>query len=170
MTGFSVIVATLVFVGFLLLSSRFFCFVEMKSVAVRITKSLGLNIVDLDYSFEQIVYFVSLPSNIPTLKNAKQEDLVIKLDYRSLFFPRLTGIKIFIKTEEENIIISYLPTKDFRLPVLDQILEQGKINRDDYLKISTYKLIHQTTLNEIAEESYKQIRLGRNGKTVSEEA
>ncbi|MNW36959.1 hypothetical protein D3C74_139830 [compost metagenome] len=170
MTGFSVIVATLVFVGFLLLSSRFFCFVEMKSVAVRITKSLGLNIVDLDYSFEQIVYFVSLPSNIPTLKNAKQEDLVIKLDYRSLFFPRLTGIKIFIKTEEEDIIISYLPTKDFRLPVLDQILEQGKINRDDYLKISTYKLIHQTTLNEIAEESYKQIRLGRNGKTVSEEA
>ncbi|MBA9084653.1 hypothetical protein FHR92_001114 [Fontibacillus solani] len=170
MTGFSVIVATLVFVGLLLLSSRFFCFVEMKSVAVRITKSLGLNIVDLDYSFEQIVYFVSLPSNIPTLKNAKQEDLVIKLDYRSLFFPRLTGIKIFIKTEEEDIIISYLPTKDFRLPVLDQILEQGKINRDDYLKISTYKLIHQTTLNEIAEESYKQIRLGRNGKTVSEEA
>ncbi|MNO85493.1 hypothetical protein D3C76_768660 [compost metagenome] len=170
MTGFSVIVATLVFVGFLLLSSRFFCFVEMKSVAVRITKSLGLNIVELDYSFEQIVYFVSLPSNIPTLKNAKQEDLVIKLDYRSLFFPRLTGIKIFIKTEEEDIIISYLPTKDFRLPVLDQILEQGKINRDDYLKISTYKLIHQTTLNEIAEESYKQIRLGRNGKTVSEEA
>ncbi|MMZ60653.1 hypothetical protein D3C76_493230 [compost metagenome] len=164
--GFSVIIAVLTFVGLLLLSSRFFCFIEMKLVAVRITKSLGLNIVDLDYSFEQIVYFVSLPSNIPILKNANPEDLVVKLDYRSLFYPRLMGVKIFVKTadHDENIIISYLPTKDFRLPILDQILKQGKINEDDYLKISTCKLIHQTTLKEIAEEAYKQIRLGRNGK------
>ncbi|MNN42526.1 hypothetical protein D3C76_1407130 [compost metagenome] len=95
---------------------------------------------------------------------------MIKLDYRSIFYPRLMGIKIYIKTDDEDIIISYLPTKDFRLPILDQILEQGKINEDDYLKISTYKLIHQTTLKEIAEEAYKQIRLGRNGKETAEEA
>ncbi|MNO23752.1 hypothetical protein D3C76_135590 [compost metagenome] len=168
MAGFSVIIASVIFIGFILLSSRYFCLVEMKAVAKRITKSLGLNILDLDYSFEQIVYFVSLPSNIPTLKNAKPENLVIKLDYRSLFFPRLLGIKIYIKTDEEDIIISYLPIKDFRLPMLDQILEQGKINEEDYLKISTYKLIHQTTLREIAEESYKQIRFGRKGKEAAE--
>lgn len=161
MTGFSATIAIVVFCVLILISNRFFYYVEMKTVAVRITKSLGLNIVDLDYSFEQIVYFVSLPSNIPDIKNAKQEDLVIKLDYRSLFFPRLVGIKIYIKTDQENIMISYLPIKDFRLPVLDQILEQGVINEDDYLKISAYKLIHQRTLQEIAEETYNQIRLGR---------
>ncbi|MNI56760.1 hypothetical protein D3C73_1117820 [compost metagenome] len=93
---------------------------------------------------------------------------MIKLDYRSLFYPRLMGIKIYVKTVDEDIIISYLPTKDFRLPILDQILEQGKINEDHYLKISTYKLIHQTTLKEIAEEAYKQIRWGRNGKEIPE--
>lgn len=164
MTEFSVTIAIVVFSVLILISNRFFYFLEVKTVAVRITKSLGLNIVDLDYSFEQIVYFVSLPSNIPDIKNAKQEDLVIKLDYKSLFFPRLVGIKIYIRTDKEDIIISYLPIKDFRFPVLDQILEQGKINEDDYLKISTYKLIHQRTLQEIAEEAYNQIRLGRKAK------
>lgn len=166
MTGFSATIAIVVFSVLILISNRLFYYIEMKTVAVRITKSIGLNIVDLDYSFEQIVYFVSLPSNIPNIKNAKQENLVIKLDYRSLFFPRLVGIKIYIRTEQEDIIISYLPIKDFRLPALDQILEQGKINEADYLKISTYKLIHQRTLQEIAEEVYNQIRLGRKAKKV----
>jgi hypothetical protein len=103
---------------------------------------------------------ISLPSNLPIIKNVKPEELTIELDYTSLIFPQLSGIKIYIKTNKEKMVLAYLPTKDFRLPTLDQMLEQGKINEGDYLKISTYKLIHQTTLKEITGEVYKQLQIG----------
>ncbi|MEK4513366.1 hypothetical protein EJP82_08855 [Paenibacillus anaericanus] len=164
MTGFSVIVVVLIFASIIILSSRFFYSMELQAVTRRLTKSHGFQILKLDYSFEQIVYFVSLPTNIPTIRNAKQEDVVIKLDYRDLLFPRLLGIKIYIKTDMKHIILAYLPIKDFRLPALDQILEQGKIDGQDYLKISTYKLMHKTTLEQISDEVYKQIQVGRNRK------
>lgn len=166
MTGFSIIIVVLIFLLIIFTSSRFFYSLELRSVTRRLTNSLGFDIQHLDYSFEQIVYFVSLPSNIPTIKNAKQEDLVIKLDYRSPLFPRLSGVKIHIKTDTENMVLAYLPIKDFRFPALDQILLQGKIDETDYLKISTYKLIHEITLREISCEVYKQMQVGRDGKVA----
>jgi hypothetical protein len=162
MTGFSVII--IFFISIIFLSSRFFYSMELKSVTRGLTQSQGFHILELDYSFEQIVYFVSLPSNIQEIKDAKQSDLMIKLDYKSLLFPRLSGIKIVIKNETENIILAYLHVKDFRLPALDQILEQGKIDEREYLKISTYKLMHPTTLKEISDEVYMQMQVGRKGK------
>ncbi|MGF7047894.1 hypothetical protein J2T13_002400 [Paenibacillus sp. DS2015] len=73
-----------------------------------------------------------------------------------------------IRTDTDNLILAYLPIKDFRLPKLDQILEKGKIDETDYLKASTYKLMHQTTLKEISDEVYKQMQVGRRGKVASQ--
>lgn len=166
MTGFMIFLIIFIFIATILLTGRYFYFWELKSFTKKITRLLGLNILNLDFSFEQMVYFISLPSNLPIIKNAKKEDIEIEFDYASLFFPMLAGIKIVIKTDPEKRILAYLTIKDFRLPTLDQLQENGKIDEAAYLKISTYKLIHPSTLKEISDEVYKQLTLGRKNRAL----
>ncbi|RCX17782.1 hypothetical protein DFP94_108143 [Fontibacillus phaseoli] len=161
MTGFASFIIVLLFILMVLASGRFFYGRELKSRARKLSRTFHLEIPNMDYSFEQIVYFISLPTNIPSIRNASRDNLVIKLDYKSLIFPRLSGLKMYIKSEKEKILLAYLPIKDFRLPALDQILKQGKINESDYRNMSTCKLIHPATLKEINEEVYQQIQVGR---------
>ncbi len=169
-TGFVTFIIVLLFVLTIVVSGRYFYGLELRTKANKLTRSLGLKIAELDYSFEQIVYFASLPSNIPTIRNASRANLVIKLDYKSLFFPRLSGLKIYIKTDTERIILAYLPIKDFRLPSLDPLLEQGKIDESDYQKISICRLIHPATLKEISEEVFQQIQVGRKKRKPADTA
>lgn len=161
---FSSYIVVLLFVFILVASGRYFYCLELRWAARRLARKLGLDILNLAYSFEQIVYFVSLPSNIPNIRLASPENLVIKLDYRSLFFPRLFGLKMYLQTDKERIVLAYLPIKDFRLPALDKLQEEGKIKESDYLKMSTCKMIHPTTLKEISDEVFKQLQVGRNGR------
>ncbi|HLO12472.1 MAG TPA: hypothetical protein VK190_09675 [Pseudoneobacillus sp.] len=161
MMGFSVSLTVFIFITTIVLSSCLFYKVELKTLTNKVMKDLSLKIVELDFSFEQMVYFISLPSNLPVIKMAKKEDLSLELEYSSLFFPRLTGVKIYIQTNDEYVILSYLPIKDFRLPKLDQLLESGKINQTDYFNISSTKLMHPSTLNQIKDEVYKQLQLGK---------
>ncbi|KAA0546077.1 hypothetical protein FZW96_17330 [Bacillus sp. BGMRC 2118] len=154
----------LIFVAFflvILLTSRFFYIMELHAFSKRIEKVLNVDILELEFSFGQMVYFVSLPSNLPHIKNAKKEDVVIELEYGSYFFPEIRGIKVLVKDEYVTEVLAYLPITDFRLPSLDRLLTEEKINEDEYLKISMCKLMHPETVKEIAEETYKQIQVGR---------
>jgi hypothetical protein len=161
MMGFSVSLTVFIFAATIILSGPLFYKVELKAFTNKALKALSLKVVELDFSFEQMVYFISLPSNLPVIKSAKKDDLSLELEYSSLFFPRLTGVKIYIKTNGEYVIVSYLPIKDFRLPKLDQLLESGKINQSEYVKISSTKLMHPSTLNQIKDEVHKQLQLGK---------
>jgi hypothetical protein len=161
MMEFSVSLTIFIFAATIVLSGSFFYKMELKAFTSKALKTLSLKVIELDFSFEQMVYFISLPSNLPVVKSARKDDLSLELEYSSLFFPRLTGVKIYIKTNGEYVIISYLPIKDFRLPKLDQLLESGKINQSDYVKISSTKLMHPSTLNQIKDEVHKQLQLGK---------
>jgi hypothetical protein len=161
-TEFSVIFTVFMFVGFILVSGPYFYRMELKSLSKKMTTSLGVDILQLNCSLEQMVYFVSLPSNLPILQNAKKEDLLLECEYTSIFFPQLAGVKISIQNDAEKLMLAYLPIKNFRLPRLDRFLEEGKINENNYLKMSAYKLIHPTTIKEIKEDVYKQLEIGRN--------
>lgn len=161
MFGIMILFITFVFMATILLTNRYFYFWELKSSTLKLARELNLNIFELNFSFEQMVYFISLPTNIPTIKNAKLNDIVIEFDYISPFFPKLSGIKISIQSITEKRTLAYLPTKLFRLPALSQLLQQGKISIEDYLKISSYKLIHPSTIEEIKKEVYLQLQQGR---------
>jgi hypothetical protein len=161
-TEFSIIFTVFIFVGFIFVTGPFFYRMELKSISKKVKKSLGVDILQLHCSLEQMVYFVSLPSNLPILQNAKREDLLLKCEYTSIFFPQLAGVEISIQNGKEKLLLAYLPIKNFRLPRLDRLLEEGKINETNYLKISTYKLIHPSTMKEIKEDVYKQLEIGRN--------
>lgn len=161
MNEVSVMLVMGIFLLTLLVSSRFFYLLEVKYSGKKIVNSLHINILELNYSFEQMVYFYTLPSNISIIKEATIENITIDFDYDSLLFSYLKGIKIHVQSDHEKILLAYLAAKDFRLPSLDLLLEEGKLDNASYLKVSIYKLIHQQTLDDITEEVYKQIQVGR---------
>lgn len=151
-----------IFVLTILLSSRYFYLLDIKMQAKKIMKRLDINIAELNYSFEQISYFYTLPSNITALKDAKKENILIEYDYDSVLFQQLKGIKIYVKHgSSNNLLLAYLTISDFRLPSLDVLMDNRRIDATSYLKISVYKLIHPVTINQIKEEVYKQIQIGR---------
>jgi len=159
------LVLVLLYIGILLLSARFFYKQALKSFAKTLSKRLNVDILKLDYSFEQMIYFISLPSNLPAIREANREDVLIKLDYSSLFFPKLSGIHVMIKDKGNHLQIAYLPIKDFRLPSLDQMLEQGKINEAEYMRMGAFMVSHPSILTEIKEEVLKQ--MGKYSKKKS---
>ncbi|MBM6616883.1 hypothetical protein [Bacillus suaedaesalsae] len=161
MIGFYSMLIIVVFFSVILSSSRYFYMMELRAFSKKVMKNLQVDIINLDFSFGQMVYFISLPSNLPHIKHAKKEDIVVELEYNSYFFPKIRGIKVLVEGEENTEVLAYLPISDFRLPSLDRILEEGRINEEEYLKMSMYKLMHPETVKEIAEETYKQIQVGR---------
>ena len=142
-------------------TSRYFYMVEVKKTARKLKASHQISPLELNYSFEQMIYFHSLPSNIPIIKNAKIENLSIVFSYRSFVFHRLQGIKVYVKNGKESVLLAYLATDDFRFPTLDVLQKEGNIDAAAYLKIATYRLMHPKTLQEITEEVYNQMRIGR---------
>ncbi|WP_085506555.1 hypothetical protein [Thalassobacillus devorans] len=161
MIQIEVLITAVLFLSVILFSSRHFYYSELKQFAKRIETRHGINLAGLNFSFEQMVYFISLPSNIPLLKKAGQEDVVIRFDYGSLLCPRVSGIEVVVETGNEHMSLAYLPIKDFRLPTLDKMFEEGKIDEKAYLKLSAAKLMEAETIKEIKEEVYQQIRRNR---------
>ncbi|GGM23580.1 hypothetical protein GCM10011351_06700 [Paraliobacillus quinghaiensis] len=151
-----------IFVLTILMTSRYFYLLDIKLQARKIMKRLDINIAELNYSFEQISYFYTLPSNITALKSARKENILIEYDYDSILFQQLKGIKIYVEQQDKHdLLLAYLTINDFRLPSLDVLMEEEKIDENSYLKISIYKLIHPVTIKQIKDEVYKQILIGR---------
>ncbi|WP_102262924.1 hypothetical protein [Mesobacillus jeotgali] len=155
------ILATLVFFMVSALTSRPLYNLSQKHYSNRVTAHYGFKVSDLHYSYDQMIYFISMPTTLPYIKNALKEDLVIEQDYSSYFFPVLKGIKISLKQNSENMYLAYLPIGNFRLPHLDKLQHEGTIHEQTYLRISTSKLLDPGTLQEVREEVYKQLQVGR---------
>lgn len=151
------IILVIVIVG----SAKYFYLLNIKKSTERYFKSTNLNLKDLHYSFEQIVFFYKLPSNIRTINQAKREHLSLKLDFSYSLFVELKGIYIEVEGNESSIILAYLPIKNFMLPYLDEKLQEGLIDESMCNKISIAKLLHKNTLVEIMDEVYNQIQFGR---------
>jgi hypothetical protein len=157
----SFILATFFFFIASALTSRPLYNLSQKHYSKRVTASYGFKVSELHYSYDQMIYFISMPTTLPYIKNALKEDLIIEQDYSSYFFPVLKGIKISLKQHGENMYLAYLPIGNFRLPHLDKLQQEGTIDEQAYLRISTSKLLDPGTLKEVREEVYKQLQVGR---------
>ncbi|WP_423406865.1 hypothetical protein AABM38_13280 [Heyndrickxia sp. MSNUG] len=155
------IMAVIVFLMTAGLTSRPFYDFSMKKYTKRVTSKFGFKVSDLHYSYDQMIYFISLPTTLPYVKAADKDDLIIEQDYSSFFYPVLKGIKISLEFNEQKLYLAYLPIGNFRLPHLDKLQQEGYIDEQTYLKISTSKLLHPKTLTEVREEVYKQLQIGR---------
>lgn len=155
------IIASLIFLVSIALTSRPLYNFSMKNYSKSITSQYGFKVSELHYSYDQMIYFISLPTSLPYVKAAVKEDLIIEQDYSSYFYPSLKGIKIYLNLNAEKLYLAYLPIGNFRLPHLDKLQQEGRIDEQTYLKISTSKLLHPRTLQEVREEVFKQLQVGR---------
>lgn len=127
----------------------------------KVGRKQGFSLHDLQTSFDQIIYFLALPTHLPQVIEAGKKDFKIEYDFSSRLFPELQGLKVYIQIQKETFYIAYLPVSQFRLPFLDQLLHSGRINAEDYRLLTIWKLTDPATLTEIQEEVHKQIHQGR---------
>ncbi len=131
---------------------------SLRIKAERVSKRIGLSLNDLVYSYEQMVFFTALPSHLPQLKQADISDITLKLDYHSMFFPRLKGVKVIVTKGRHPFDLAYLPIKDFRLPALDRLSSESHLSDKEYLMVSSYIASNPKTLLEIKEEVFHKMQ------------
>ncbi len=145
----------------IIFTSRYFYLLQVKIITRKTLKKYHVTLSELHYSFEQIVFFHTLPSQIKAINQAKKSQFKLRFDYEGFIFVKLTGIYIEIESDEEPIIIAYLPLKNFMLPFLDEKINEGDIDHPLSKKISLAKALHPDTLNEMINEVYNQVQFGR---------
>ncbi|WP_088104223.1 hypothetical protein [Halalkalibacter urbisdiaboli] len=155
MIGYGLIVFLLAFV--IMYMSRPCLYVVLRWKTERRLRGLGVKLHDIHFSFEEMTYFVPLPNRLPLLANATLDQLVAEPDYTSFIFPKLNGLKIYVRKEKEELLIAYISIEHFRLPYFDKLLYEGKINERQYLEMSAYKLMHRSTSDDFLKEVYRMM-------------
>ncbi|TFE01664.1 hypothetical protein [Jeotgalibacillus salarius] len=148
----------IVFTTTFLMTTRPLYLRSLKVKALKIAKQQGLSLEDLVYSYEQMVFFTALPSHLPQLRRAEEKDISLKLEYHSMFFPRLKGVKVIVIKGSNPFDLAYLPIKDFRLPVLDRLSSESNLTEKEYMTISSYIASHPRTLHEIKDEVFRKMQ------------
>lgn len=154
MIEFSVILMAVVFIATVLLTSRPSYRFVTGTVAKRQALALRVSLNDISFSFDQMVYFIALPTTIPEIRDAAKEELIVEPYYESYLFPEVNGVQVFVKSKEGLISIAYLPIDDFSLPVLDRYLEAGTIDERVNRTIRAHMIVHERTLEAIRDEVY----------------
>jgi hypothetical protein len=152
----------LVFFTVVLLGSRYGYKLYLRLFAKGKLKRFGFSLDDLKFSFDKIVFAIPLPTNQPELIQAKIGSFRTVEEIDSWVYPRLNGIRVLLKTEHgAEQLVAYLSVERMWLPILEQLLVEGKINRDTYRRISSCKLILPATKAEIIDDVHNQIHKKR---------
>lgn len=161
MNGFSIITLGFAFLLTILITGRYFYFKEIHATARRKMKQFDLTLEGIDCSFEQIVYFITLPSHLPVTEEATKESIRLKYDVEKGAFPRLIGLKVYIETKADTLMIAYLSIEQFRIPTLDRLYVNEEMTKDTYRKIASAKMMLPGTHEEIIDEVYHQLKVGQ---------
>lgn len=154
MSEFSVMIMTVVFIATILLTSRPCYIFILRHIAKREATELHVSLKDVSFSFDQMVYFIALPTTIPEVRDATKDELVIEPYYESYFFPDVNGVQVSVKSAKKLVPVAYLPIDDFSLPVLDRHLEAGTIDERTNRIIRAHVIVHERTSQAIRDEVY----------------
>lgn len=157
MSEFSVMIMAVAFLGTILLSSRPCYLFILHHIAKREAAALHISLKDASFSFDQMVYFIALPTTVPEVRDAMKEELIVTPYYESYFFPDVNGIQVSVKSGQEVIPITYLPIDDFSLPILDRHLEARTIDVRTNRIIRAHMIVHNRTLEAIRDEVYHHL-------------
>lgn len=125
-------------------------------------KRLGITLDDLKYSFDEIIYIISIPCNNPAILAAPKESYRMEKVILSPVYPELKGVRILLTLgSHEDQMVAYMATDRFRFPLLDKLLLEGSIDQAAYIKFSACKLISPATRQAILHEVHTQIHQHR---------
>ncbi|SDJ36249.1 hypothetical protein [Salimicrobium halophilum] len=161
MSGFSIVSLGLLFIVTVLGTGRFFYFREINKSIERKMSQFHMNLEEIECSFEQIVYFVTLPSHLPLMQTTTKDDIHLQYDMEKGLFPKLIGLKVYIDSGEERRMIAYLPMEQFRIPKLDRLYVKRELTGEMYQKTAAAKVMLVCTQEEIKEEVYHQLKVGQ---------
>ncbi|ACL70878.1 hypothetical protein [Halothermothrix orenii] len=151
-----------IFLAIVIGASKYFYFTYLKRFTTKILHKYNYTLDDLKYSFEEIIYFVTLPTNNPLIINSSLDDLYIEKEFISHVYPTINGLKIILKTpDSRDMLVAYLARDKFRIPLLEKMVYVGKIDSQTYTRMTAYKLVHPHTINEIKEEVHRQLKSKR---------
>lgn len=114
-------------VGFLLiftLSNRYLYILSIKIKTLFLDKEY---FEKLEFSFEEPVFLISLPTNDYKLYTSLPKDFKILYDFRNFLFPQLVGIKVFYKNKNEKKMVFYIKYDDLSIKNKAENLEKYKI-------------------------------------------
>lgn len=142
-----------------LVSSRPIYKLTMTLYARRILAPLELSIEQLKYSYEELTYYVNIPTNNPVILQSKKEDLMFRMEFSSMLFPTVEGIHIDLRTgPNQRMMIAYLPVDRYCIPLLRIFLLRNQMSKAVYNRIVACKLLQKQTAEEILEEVHQQLR------------
>lgn len=156
--------SAVIFILTLLLTGRFFYKISVSCKAKHSQNRLNFNVNDLNFSYEQISYFVTKNNHYHFLVNVKPEDLFLDFVYSSTFFLKLKGTKICIKNNDKKQVLAFLSTDNFRSPLLDKFLQEGRLSQANYTNVSVYKLLQEEIQQKIINHAYNQLQIGQLGR------
>lgn len=143
----------------LVLSSKWMYRMTVSLFAKRLLRRYDLTIQGLLYSYEEITYFVNIPTNNPDILHARKEDLFLTMEYTSILFPKIKGVHVYQKTgPNQKMLIAYLPVARYCIPLLRIFILRGQMKKEEYDRIVACKLHQKQTAQEILEEVYSQMR------------
>jgi hypothetical protein len=146
-------------VAFTLVLSQWFYQLHLRIYSSAKLQKLKYSLEEFTYSLEEMIYFVTLPSMDPNLTHSKVEQIIVKPDFDSLFFPRLIGVSVLIDQQAGGRrVIAYLPLERMGTPLLDTLMMSGEINRKIYEMMSAYRMLHPSTLHEIKLEVHRRLQ------------
>ena len=164
MTELLFIKSAVIFVTTLVLTGRFFYKISVRVKAKHSQNILGFNLNDLNFSYEQICYFITKNNQYRIFVNIKPEDLFLDFAYSSTLLPTLNGVKICFINDSSKQVLAYLSTDKFRSPLLDKYLQEGKLTQQAYLNLSSHKMLQKETHQLIVNHTYNQLQIGQRGR------
>ncbi|UOE94015.1 hypothetical protein [Alkalihalobacillus sp. LMS39] len=138
----------------LAVTSKFFYRLSLKAFMKKITSRHQFTRDDLYLSFDEMVFLTKLYNDNGKMTSFQKEDLVIKVHYFGILFPKVKGVHVFFKQNNEQSLLAYIRVVDFRVPLFDKLENNAMITQKEYLMLSSYTLIHPATLAFMKEEVY----------------
>lgn len=132
-------------------------------------KRLGLELDDLEFSFEQIDYLVSTPSANFSGDFEEKNEFYVKGLHKSLIWPEIYALKVMaqvpieddkIQKEHEEIEVAFLDKSRFPVPILDTLSYYDEVKDYDYNLLVSYLFSHPKTHQLILEEVRKRVVKG----------
>ena len=153
------VAAVLLFLVLSLLFSRQLWQRYLHHFSRRCLQQLGYTYGELKYSFEEIIYMVSLPTPNPVLQQATVNNIHIEVEHGSLLYPTARALRV-VFTDRHGVrqLLAYLSFDRFHVPILDEANALKKIKDSDLTKVSIFLFHHPKIHREIIEEVLRKLR------------
>ncbi|MFD2670000.1 hypothetical protein [Marinicrinis sediminis] len=119
-------------------------------------RKLKIDLNTASYSFNELTFRIHHPSHNPRILEAQPDQIRIIEDFTDGFCPRIEGLRVLLHDgDNENAEIAYFPIERFCIPILRQMMFEGKVSLHTYNTLCRFKIMQRSTHQEVLEETFR---------------